>query len=810
MSLSNENPFTISIPDDALALLHQKLALTRFPDELDDANWEYGAPLADVKRLVAHWMDGYDWRKAEALLNTLPMFTCDIPVDGFGELNVHYVHQKSAVEGAIPLLFVHGWPGSFIEVRKVLPLLMAEEEEKPSFHVVALSLPGFGFSEAPKKKGFGLAQYAEVAHKLMLALGYEEYVTQGGDWGSHITGYIAHLYGPKHVKACHSNFPCPPGPSWTSSPLIKLRDVLSWYTPEEKAGLARKDEFAKTGRGYNQQQSTRPQTLGYALADSPVGLLAWIYEKLVTWTDAYPWEDDEGTASRRRLARSSLTWDPVLLVAVLTWVSIYWFSRAGPTASARIYFEHAQRGKGLKRFTVPLGVSRFPKELNAPPKSWLSLAGNVVFDSWHPSGGHFAAHEKPEELVGDLKKMFGREGAVYGIVPGRSGMSSFPTEILLSIADVASPRALRSLRATSKTWHGLATATAFRSLCVRDRARSAQAFVRILEDNVLAQYVQEVVFQDSSANYYGQSNDEERTEDPDIEKTIETVEAAFSLLHNVPNLSALRLVFHPEWMEEDAMDIDIVSDELRTERAVLTGVTVAAASPNLTLRSLTLLNLSSIHDPAFDQPAFHNLLSPLQHLHIANKCVGYDHEGFNELDPYVEFWTLTIPQCFLLPASLYAGSALTTLALHSAEDLGLAPNFSLADFHYPHLTSLSLRRILFHESTGTEEFILRHKDTLTRLELRECKIGMEDFADVPEMVWSVVYGRLADGLQCLTELLVEERWELWWKTMPLRYAGLDAGFGYLPPHDEDLPEGDAEALESFRAVVAARKARARG
>ncbi|KAA1474207.1 alpha/beta-hydrolase [Dentipellis sp. KUC8613] len=397
MSRSNENPFTISIPDDALALLHQKLALTRFPDELDDADWEYGAPLADVKRL-----DGYDWRKAEAQLNTLPMFTRGIPVDGFGELNMHYVHQKSAVERAIPLLFVHGWPGSFIEVRKILPLLTAEEEGKPSFHVVALSLPGFGFSEAPKKRGFGLVQYAEVAHKLMLALGYEEYVTQGGDWGNHITGYIAHLYGPQHVKACHSNFPRPPDPSWTSSPLIKLKDVLSWYTPEEKAGLSHSDAFIKTGRGYNEQQSTRPQTLGYALADSPVGLLAWIYEKLVTWTDAYPWEDDE----------------------VLTWVSIYWFSRAGPAASARIYFEHAQCGKDLKRFTVPLGVSRFPKELNAPPKSWLSLAGNIVFDSWHPSGGHFAAHEKPEELVGDLKKMFGKGGPVYGIVPARSGYAA--------------------------------------------------------------------------------------------------------------------------------------------------------------------------------------------------------------------------------------------------------------------------------------------------------------------------------------------------------------------------------------------------
>ncbi|TFY62429.1 hypothetical protein EVG20_g6712 [Dentipellis fragilis] len=204
------------------------------------------------------------------------MFTRDIAVDGFGALNVRYVHQKSEVEGAVPLLFVHG-----------------SEEGQLSFHVVALSLPGFGFSEGPKKKGFGLVQYAETAHKLMLALGYEEYVTQGGYWGNHLAGYTAHQYGPKHVKACHSNYPHPPEPSWKSSPLI----TLSLYTAKEKAGLALREEFFNTGRGYNEQQSTQPQTLGYGLADSPVGLLARIHEKLVTWSDAYPWEDDEVSPS---------------------------------------------------------------------------------------------------------------------------------------------------------------------------------------------------------------------------------------------------------------------------------------------------------------------------------------------------------------------------------------------------------------------------------------------------------------------------------------------------------------------------------
>jgi pimeloyl-ACP methyl ester carboxylesterase len=174
-----ELPFNISVSSEQLDALKQRLALTRFPDELDDAGWAYGAPLADIKRLVARWQDGYDWRKHEALLNAeLPQFTRDIAVDGFGTLNVHYVHKRSALETAIPLLFVHGCgyisiskfpshsvtgPGSFIEARKITPLLTVVQPDRPSFHVVALSLPGYGFSGAPTKKGFQLAQYAEVS-----------------------------------------------------------------------------------------------------------------------------------------------------------------------------------------------------------------------------------------------------------------------------------------------------------------------------------------------------------------------------------------------------------------------------------------------------------------------------------------------------------------------------------------------------------------------------------------------------------------------------------------------------------------------
>ncbi|KAF7342904.1 EHN domain-containing protein [Mycena sanguinolenta] len=407
-----ESPFKISVSEEQLVDLKQKLELTRFPDELDEAGWAYGAPLSDIKRLVSRWTNGYDWRKHEALLNAeLPQFTRDIAVDGFGTLNVHYIHMRSTLETAIPLLFVHGWPGTFIEARKIAPLLTQALPDQPTFHLVAVSLPGYGFSEAPKKKGFRLAQYAELCNKLMLALGYEEYVTQGGDWGGGgmpITRKIAAAYGGKHSKAWHSNFPLvAPKFSWNPLHLLSMIWIflpLLWLSPEQKAGLERSQEIARTGLGYFQEQSTKPQTLGYGLADSPAGLLGWIYEKLVAWTDKYPWDDDE----------------------VLTWISLYWFSRAGPAASLRIYYELSAEGSIVpapygSHPTIPLGFSYFPGEMVNLPRGWARRTGNVVFEAEHKMGGHFAAHEVPELLVGDLRKMFGKGGPAYGVVSGHSG-----------------------------------------------------------------------------------------------------------------------------------------------------------------------------------------------------------------------------------------------------------------------------------------------------------------------------------------------------------------------------------------------------
>ncbi|KAH9029802.1 Alpha/Beta hydrolase protein [Lactarius deliciosus] len=399
--MTSEQPFEIAVPDDALALLKRKLDDTRLPDEVNAAEWAYGAPLADIRRLVSRWKDGYDWRTNERELNALPMFTRTIEVDGFGELSVHYVHQRSAAKGAIPLLFVHGWPGSIIEVTKVLPLLTSVSADHPSFHVVAPSLPGYAWSEGVLEKGFRAKHYAELFNKLMISLGYTEYVTQGGNWGHILALTTASLYGPKHVKASHTNSPICEPPTFFGSPIILLKYWITSFTSREREAASISQNFFKNGMGYYAEQSTKPQTIGYSLADSPVGLLAWIYEKLVTWTDAYPWTDDE----------------------ILTWISICWFSHAGPAASVRIYYELALSGEvvAFPKTTVPVGLSFFPKDLVRSPKVLIRSKGRIVFESEHKVGGYLAAYEQPEALVGDLRKMFGKSGPATGVVPGYTG-----------------------------------------------------------------------------------------------------------------------------------------------------------------------------------------------------------------------------------------------------------------------------------------------------------------------------------------------------------------------------------------------------
>ncbi|KAF2180283.1 alpha/beta-hydrolase [Zopfia rhizophila CBS 207.26] len=405
--MASIEPYTIRVPDFELEKLREKLSHSTFPDELDGAGRDLGAPLSDIKRLVEHWRTTFDWRSHEKKLNRLAHYMVGIEVEGFGTLKIHFIHQKSDVKQAIPLLFCHGWPGSFIEVTKILDQLTVGGGTSPAFHVVAISLPNFAFSKGPKKTGFSLAQYAETCHKLMLRLGYDEYVTQGVDWGFYVTRLIGFKY-PNHCRGSHYNADSGTPPSWVRQPWQAIKHFLTPYTEREKQGMERSEWFMKEGIGYAIQHETKPQTIGYALADSPVALLAWVYEKLYDWTDNYPWTDDE----------------------VLTWISIYWFSTSGPAASVRIYYEMAhekdrkmwsdiRQGGYMKH--VKIGMSHFPRDIRVLPNAWTRNLGNVVYESFRESGGHFAAWEQPEMVVEDLQKMFGRDGPAYALIKGSEG-----------------------------------------------------------------------------------------------------------------------------------------------------------------------------------------------------------------------------------------------------------------------------------------------------------------------------------------------------------------------------------------------------
>ncbi|KAI1848654.1 hypothetical protein JX265_011495 [Neoarthrinium moseri] len=404
--MSAVKPYKISIPQAKLDRLKAKLAAADFPDELEGSGWAYGAPLQDVKRIAKYWHDSFDWRKAEAELNALPQYTTTIKLDGFDDIDLHFVHAKSPNPGAIPLLFCHGWPGSFDEIQKMLPLLLDGGKDHPSFDVIAPSMPNYGFSSIVRQPGFGSRQTAEVFQELMVdVLGYTEYVTQGGDIGYAVTRYLGYLY-PQNCKASHYNFPQPEEPSETHFPELAKIYQETPRTEAELKGFERSQWFEKEGRGYYLEHATKPQTLGYSLTDSPVGLLAWIYEKLHDWTDDYPWTEYE----------------------VCKWISIYWFSTPGPLASLWVYYDtlHTKdETRALVRSAylkdIKIGCTKFPKELVVRPALWNKTLGNLVFNKAYDHGGHFAAFETPKELAGDLREMFGKDGGAYGVVEGKSG-----------------------------------------------------------------------------------------------------------------------------------------------------------------------------------------------------------------------------------------------------------------------------------------------------------------------------------------------------------------------------------------------------
>ena len=370
--------FAIHVDDAVLDDLRRRLAHARFPDRIDGTGWEYGVAVDALRDLVAYWGDGYDWRAEEARLNQLAHFRTRI--DG---QSIHFVHARSPHAGAMPLLLVHGWPGSIVEFLEVIPRLADPERHggtaADAFHVVAPSLPGYGFSEPTRTRGWDVRRIAHAFVELMGRLGYPRYGAQGGDWGAQITTRMAALDA-RHCAGLHLNMPLGSRPEEP----VALSDA-------DRADLADLARFQAEESGYALQQSTKPQTVGVALNDSPAGLLGWIVEKFRTWSDC------DG--------------DPVRLFGrdrLLTNVMLYWVT--GTSASAARLYRECRHG-GLwdqppDHVAVPTGVARFPKEVLRYPRAWVERQYNVTRWTDMPRGGHFAAMEQPERFVDDVRAFF--------------------------------------------------------------------------------------------------------------------------------------------------------------------------------------------------------------------------------------------------------------------------------------------------------------------------------------------------------------------------------------------------------------------
>jgi pimeloyl-ACP methyl ester carboxylesterase len=372
-------PFRINVTDAALRDLKERLARTRFPSEIEKSDWSYGTSLAYLKELVAYWQTTYNWREQERRLNQLPQFTTTI--DG---VSIHFVHQRSSNPAAMPLVMIHGWPGSFFEFTKVIGPLTEPAKfggnASDAFHVVALSLPGYGFSGKPRTGGYNPTRMARTVAQLMARLGYTRYGAQGGDWGASIVRQLG-LVDREHLIGLHSNMclaSAPPGPSPNDGvPAEELKRVQ-----EAQARSA-------TELGYFQIQSTRPMTLGYGLNDSPAGLAAWIVEKFRAWSDS-------GGDVEKKFTKDEL----------LTNVMIYWVTESGPS-SVRLYFENRVDAGLPGRVEVPFACARFPREMFAiVPTKWIEAQYNLQQLTDMPRGGHFAAMEEPQLLTDDVRKFF--------------------------------------------------------------------------------------------------------------------------------------------------------------------------------------------------------------------------------------------------------------------------------------------------------------------------------------------------------------------------------------------------------------------
>lgn len=371
-------PFTLDIPQAELDDLQRRLAATRWPEKEAVPDWTQGSPLAKVQALVEHWRTRYDWRRAEARLNALGQFKTEI--DG---LDIHFLHVRSKYQTALPLLITHGWPGSVMEFMKVIGPLTDPEayggRAEDAFHVIAPSLPGFGFSGKPAEKGWGIPKIAMAWITLMQRLGYDRWVAQGGDWGSAVTTTIG-VINPPQCAAIHVNMPLIyPGP-----------EDMADMSEKEQAAVKALQYYQEWDSGYSKQQQTRPQTVGYGLVDSPAGQAAWIYEKMWAWTD------NKGAPE-----------DVLSMDEMLDNIMLYWLPGTA-ASSARLYWE-SFGSFGSVPLSIPVGVSIYPKEIFRASRRWAEKhMSNIIHWNELDRGGHFAAWEQSELYVNEIRTCFAK------------------------------------------------------------------------------------------------------------------------------------------------------------------------------------------------------------------------------------------------------------------------------------------------------------------------------------------------------------------------------------------------------------------
>ena len=362
-------PFSIDIPQSELDDLKARIANTRWPEAETVDDWSQGIPLSYTRELAEYWANDYDWRRCEALLNQYEGFKTAI--DG---IDIHFLHIRSPHENATPMIMTHGWPGSIIEFVKVIEPLTQPDNPAEAVHLVLPSIPGYGFSGKPSSAGTCTTKVGQMWGKLMARLGYDSYVAQGGDWGALITQCMA-VTETEHCRSIHTNMPiCPPG-----------ENDLSDLTEAEISALDGIAYYDKWDSGYSKQQSTRPQTLGYGLADSAVGQMAWIVEKFWAWMDCDG--DPESILSKDELLDN---------------VMMYWLNNAG-ASSGRLYWE-SFANPNLDPVDMPMGASIFPKEIFRTSRRWAeNRFRNIIYFNTTDKGGHFAAFEQPGIFVTEIR-----------------------------------------------------------------------------------------------------------------------------------------------------------------------------------------------------------------------------------------------------------------------------------------------------------------------------------------------------------------------------------------------------------------------